>query len=1077
MKRFFLSTGVALIASLPISSTNPPLWLRYPRISPDGRNIAFSYQGDLYSVPSSGGPALRLTTNVAYDFSPIWSPNGKHIVFASNREGSDDLYIMPAEGGQAKRLTFSSGKELPLGFNHEGRILFSAYAMPARSFDQHPISSMTQVYSIAAQGGRPRLESSLTMQEVDVSTSGDFLYTDYKGYEDPWRKHHISSITRDIWKRSKTGDFTRLTSFRGEDRNAVWDNQGGFYYLSEQDGTFNIYHRNSSEASAKDTQLTYFKGNPVRFLSHSLNGILCFSYDGEIYTMKVGENSPQKVQINIAADDNEQEKIVRPLRDDASDYAISPSGDEYAVIVHGDVFVVNMEYGTARRITNTPGEECNVSYSPKGRKLVYDSNRSGQWQLYCSELVRKTDKTFAYAKEIKETQLTDEDQACFQPLFSPDGAEVAYLRGRDEVAVLNIKTGISRTVVPRGITFSYSDGDNYFQWSRNGKYLLTKYQGNGGWAHTDCALYRADGSGLEVNLTESGYKDINGRFALQDQALLFISDRQGYRSHGSWGASGDVYLMFLNDKAYQKFRMSKEDKALAKAEQEDHKKEQEKKKPRKGDKRNEKDSTQVDQAGPLVFDLEHRDKRTVRISRNSGDISDAIINPEGTKLYFVARYEQNRDLWEYDLETHASKILSPNVNGRFITSGDGKKIYLMRNDQLYEVATGKSHRFSVEHELKPKEERLGLFTHVWTTIRDKFYDTNLHGVDWNQYRKIYAKFLPHINNDRDFAELLSEMLGELNASHTGAFFAGTRSAILQHTAALGAFYDEKHLGDGLLITEILSGSPLQLSEKKIEAGMIIEAIDGEVVKADTPLEQYLNGKVGKRSVLRIKPKNGPSFETNVKPISLSAQTELLYGRWVKHREELVKAWSGGKVAYVHIRRMDSQSFRDVFRVLLGKYRNCESVVVDTRFNGGGWLHEDLAILLSGKLFSRLTPRGEYAGDDPFMQWTKPSCVLMNEGNYSNGHGFPYTYKQLGLGKLIGAPVAGTMTAVWWKRLFTGTIVFGIPQVTVSDLQGKPLENAELFPDIEVYNSPEDYLNGYDRQLKRSVDEMLNTTKK
>lgn len=1070
-------------------SNESPMWMRYQRISPDGKTIAFSYQGDIYTVPTSGGRATRITSNPDYDYAPFWSPDGKSLVFASDREGSDDVYVVAREGGIARRLTFSSASEVPVGFDAEGRVLFNAYWMPSRQFDQLPSSAMKQLYSLALTGGRPRLESSLTMLQPDVAPNGDILYTDYKGYEDEQRKHHTSSIARDIWKRSRDGVYTQLTSFKGEDRNAVWDGKGGFYYLSEQDGTFNVYHRSSASAEGKDKQLTHFKGNPVRFLSRSVDGTLCFGYDGATYTLRDG-GKPQKVQISVVTDNVEPDEITMKLNSGAKSYAVSPDGKEFAVVVRGDVFVVNTAYGTSRRITNTPEEERNVTFSPDGRMLVYDSQRRGQWQLFKAEIVRPSDKSFAYAKEIKETQLTFDDKPCFQPIFSPKGGEVAFLRDRNEVAVLKVKDGARRTVVPHGVNFSYVDGDVNFQWSQNGRYILSQYQGEGGWAHTDCVLYRADGSGMERNLTQSGYSDQGGRFALGDQAITFISDRAGYRSHGSWGATGDVYLMFLTDKAYHNFLLSKEDKALQK-EEEEAKKSEEKKtedakkkdKPSKGkskkpagDKTASKDKpSKEEKAKEEPFNFEELDRRTIRISRTSGSIHDAIMNAEGTKLYFIARYESSTDLWEYNLEDKSSKILAHGVSGSFLPSADGKKIYLERSQGLYEVGSGKTYGFHVEFELKPQAERKHLFDHVKTTVRDKFYDVNLHGVDWEAYAKSYAKFLPNINNDRDFAELLSEMLGELNASHTGARYYGDNT-VDKPTAALGAFFDMKRKGEGLLIEEILVGSPLLRAEKAIQAGMIIEAIDGEIIKEDMPLEHYLNGKVGKRTLLRVKPQQGKSFEVTVRPISLSAQVELLYERWLKKREALVREWSGGKIGYVYVRAMNSPSFRSVFKDLLGKYRNCEAVVVDTRYNGGGWLHEDLAILLGGKLFARLTPRGQYAGDDPFMQWTKPSCVLMNEGNYSNGHGFPYTYKQLGLGKLIGTPVAGTMTAVWWETLFPGTLVYGIPEVTVSDMEGKPLENNQLYPDVEVYNSPEDYLKGYDRQLKRSVDEMLQTVK-
>lgn len=1083
-----LVLGASAVAS---AQADSPLWLRHQRISPDGKSIAFAYQGDIYTVPTEGGRATRITTVAAYDHNPVWSPDGRHIVFASDREGSDDVFVVSREGGVARRLTFSSTPEVPMGFDAKGQILYKAVGMPTQSFGQQPNPLMKQVYSLGISGGRPRLVSPLTMLEVDCNPSGDILYTDYKGYEDEYRKHHTSSIARDIWKRTASGSFTRLTSFKGEDRNAVWDGRGGFYYLSEQDGTFNIYHRPKASDKGKDRQLTHFKGNPVRFLSRSQDGVLCFGYDGEIYTLKEGQK-PQRVKVNIISDIDPPTEVLRLLSSGAKAYAVSPSGDEFAVVVEGDVYVVHNEYKTYKQITSTPEEERGVSFSPDGKTLVYASLRGGQWQLYKSEMTRAEDKKFAYARELKETQLTHEKEACFEPLFSPKGDEVAFLRGRSEVAVLNLKSRAIRSIVPRAINYSYSDGDQHFEWSRSGKYILSHYQGDGGYFHTDCALYRADGSGMEVNLTESGYNDTNGRFALADKAVLFISDRSGYRSHGSWGATGDVYLMFLEDKAYQDFRLSKEDKALDKAEAEARasiKKEQEakqkakdkdkapdeskgkkgkedKKKPSE-DKSKDKTETKTEE---INFNFEDRERRLVRITLTSGSISDAVMSPDGTKLYYIARYEQSEDLWEYNMETRTSRILRPHTSGSFLLSADGKAIYLQTGSSLRRV-DGKDFNFRVEQMHKPLAEREHLFDHVQITIRDKFYDKNLHGVDWAGYGKIYRKFLPHITHNRDFADLLSEMLGELNASHTGAR-ASTHMPLRQPTATLAAFYDSDYTGDGLKITEILRGSPLLYSDRKIEEGMTIERVDGELIKAGTPIEPYFNGKVGKRILLGVRTATGEYFETRIHPITLSAEQELLYQRWLAKREELVRSWSNGRVGYVYIRNMNSPSFRSAFKDLLGKYRNCEAVVVDTRYNGGGWLHEDLATLLSGKKFSTMEPRGQYISDDPFMQWTKPSCVLMNEGNYSNGHGFPYTYKQLGIGKLIGTPVPGTMTAVWWEQLFTGSIVYGIPQMTIKDNGGKPLENQELYPDIEVYNTPEDYLSGNDRQLKRAVSEML-----
>jgi len=210
----------------------------------------------------------------------------------------------------------------------------------------------------------------------------------------------------------------------------------------------------------------------------------------------------------------------------------------------------------------------------------------------------------------------------------------------------------------------------------------------------------------------------------------------------------------------------------------------------------------------------------------------------------------------------------------------------------------------------------------------------------------------------------------------------------------------------------------------------------------------------------------------VKPIQTSQLTALLYKRWVKRCQKFTEEYTKGKIGYVHIEDMDSKSFRTVYSEVLGKFRNCDALVVDERHNGGGWLHGDLAVLFSGQKFQTFTSRGQYIGDDPHNRWNKPTCVMVCEDCYSNAHGFPYMYKHLGLGKLVGTAMAGTMTAVWWERMAGGELILGIPEVNCLDINGKPLENQQLDPDIAVDNSPADLLKGNDVQLRRAIDLLM-----
>ncbi len=379
--------------------------------------------------------------------------------------------------------------------------------------------------------------------------------------------------------------------------------------------------------------------------------------------------------------------------------------------------------------------------------------------------------------------------------------------------------------------------------------------------------------------------------------------------------------------------------------------------------------------------------------------------------------------------------------------------------------------FEARQEYRPFAEREYMFNHVWQQVKDKFYDADLHGVDWSMYGEAYRRFLPHITNNYDFSELLSEILGELNASHTGSSYYGPGAS--QQVAVLGAFYDEDYAGDGLKVAEVIKRGPLDTKKASVKPGDVILAVDGKTIAAGQDYFPLMEGLAGRRVRLTVRrADSGKTESVEVKPISNGAQSDLLYQRWVERNQAVVDSVSGGRVAYVHVEGMDSPSYRRVFSELLGKYRNREAVVVDTRYNGGGWLHNDIALLLGGREYVRFSPRGQYIGSEPFTQWTKPSVMLVNESNYSDAHGTPYTYQTLGLGNVVGAPVPGTMTAVWWESQIDPSIIFGIPQVTSLDVNGNVLENQQLNPDVVIYNKPEEVLRGEDAQLIGATRHLL-----
>lgn len=1066
MKKILLAL-IAPLATASAMAQSDPLWMRFPAISPDGKTVAFSYKGDIWTVPANGGQARQITTNPAYDAYPVWSPDSRQIAFASSREGSLDVYVVGKDGGTPRRVTTDSGDEYPMAWRNDSTIMLKASIMPKATSIM--FADFSQVYEVSANGGRMRLFSDIPMEDISVGNDGAMLYHDNKGYEDPFRKHHQSPICRDIWL-YKGGNYTKLTNFAGEDRTPVWGGDNNtYYYLSEEDGTFNVYKRRIGETAK--TQLTHYKGNPVRFLTRSTDGTLCYAYDGAIYTLKEG-SQPVRLNLSMVADDGTDKLQRQVLRSGATEFAVSPSGKEIAFVVHGDVYVTSTDYTTTKRITDTPEQERNVNFSPDGRSLVYASERGGLWQIYQTSIVNKDEKQFTYATQLKEEQLVKSSLVDMQPAYSPDGKSVAYIEDRGALKAVDVKTKAVRQLMDGKFQYSYSDGDLWFQWSPDSKWLLSNYIGHGGWNNSDIALVPADGSQKITNLTNSGYNDNNGRWVLGGKAMLFMSDRAGYRSHGSWGAEDDAYIMFFDLDAYERFRMGKEERALY---DEAHKKEKadttKKKKPLIKLGKKAKDDKKKDEAKTLKFDLANCRDRVIRLTVNSSHMADAILSPGGDTLYYQAKFEGGYDLWKHDLVENKTEIVMKNVGYGLEADKDFKNLYVYNNG-IRQIDLAKNSQKGIDFEAnfnyRPYEERAYIFNHVWQQVKDKFYDPKLHGVDWEGYKKTYAKFLPYINNNYDFRDMLSEMLGELNGSHTGARYYPEGATL--KTAALGLFFDNDYEGDGLKVEEVINRGPFAVRNTGVKKGCIIEAIDGQKIAKGSDYTSLLDGKAGKMTRVSVfDPSRKKRFDVVVRAISRSAQADLLYRRWVDRNREMVDSLSNGTIGYVHVKAMDSESFRTVFSQLLSdSMRQKKAVIVDERHNGGGWLHDDLCTLLSGKQYAKFIAHGKYIGYDPWNKWVKPSCVMICEDDYSNGHGFPAVYKTLGIGKLVGAPVAGTMTAVWWERMMNG-MIFGIPQVGNQAMDGTFFENKELKPDIEVYNTPADYETGNDEQLKAAVE--------
>ena len=1055
-----------------------PQWVRYPSISPDGKQIVFTYKGDLYRVAAEGGQAQQITFHEGHDHKAIWSNDGKTIAFASDRFGNFDVFLMDPMGGPAKRLSFHSADEMPYSFSADDEsVIFGGVRQDKVSHRQYPTSAQPELYSVPTAGGRVAQVFTVPAEYVQTNKKGtQVLYHDKKGYENEWRKHHVSSITRDIWTYDMaSGKHTMITNFAGEDRNPVYTkDEKGIYYLSESSGNFNVYKKGLT-STAQPQQLTNFETHPVRFLSFG-GEKLCFSQDGLLYTMEEGKK-PKQVKISLRTQEISNNNKYISINGGVREMDISPDGKEIAFIARGEVFVTSVDGSLTKRITNTPEQERFVKFGPEGKSVVYASERNGKWSIYETKKVRAEEEPFFFASTLlDEKALVESNLDNYLPNFSPDGKKLAYVEGRRTLKIRNLdSTGTVTTLLTPEDLYHMRDGDKYFTWSPDSKWLLFAWNPN--LQNGEILLLAADGSRRE-NLTQSGYYDYFPKFVNGGKQMLWFSNKLGLKSYATSGRSqGDVFSMFFTKDAWDKYRLSKEDYDLMKEMEKAKKSKKDKEK-----KEEKKDSTaKKKESKDLAVDWDGLRDRSARFTIHSSSIDDAVLSKDGEKLYYLARFEKGMNLWTTNLRTKATKqaIKLDANSGRLMWDKDMKNLYLLSSGRIAKINPESGKRTSVsirgEMEYDAAAERQYMFDHVWIRTKNIFYTPDMHGIDWEMMRGEYQKYVPHIGNSYEFSEMISEMLGELNVSHAGGRY-GRSIPNADATASLGIFMNYDHEGNGILIDEVIKGGPLDKADLSVKAGMIIEKIDGETISPNRDVASYLNRKAGKITLLEIlDPQSKEREQLTIKPISLGQERRLLYNRWVKINEKEVEEKSNGQLGYVHIPGMSDGPYRTIYENMLGKYFDKKGMVVDTRFNGGGDLVADLAMFFTGIPFITYATEAKVVGGEPTSRWTKPTLAIFNESMYSDGHCFAQGYTDLGIGKTVGMPVPGTCSFAGWEGLPDGSR-WGVVPVSAKNKSGEWMENNQTEPTYTVKNMPDVIVKGIDQQLERAIQELLKDVK-
>ncbi len=1051
-------------SSSPAAEGESARWLRDVALSPDGTRIACRWRGEICLADVEDGILQPLTRDKAFDGDPCWTPDGKGLVFASDRCGNLDLYTLDLQSGTTRRLTWHEADDRPWQVTHDGEVLFSSRRGTGSACALAPLGTSGELYGLRLADGRLRRLLDTPARRASRLADGSLLYEDLKGIEDPWRKHHRSAVTRDIWLApADGGEHRRLTPDAGEDLAPLPDGAGGWYCLSEASGTLNLWHHTAEGAR----QVTHHEDSPVRFPSRAEDGTLCYVYDGEIRLLSPsGEGRRLPLQGWLPA----RGERLELLEADGSDAALCPTGEDLAVCRRGEIFLVSAESGEARRLTDTPWEERDPAFSPGGDSLVFVSREPGNWRL---KLARydASEGGWLLAASIRIEDLGPAGEQPLGPRWSPDGKALAYGARRSGVHLLDLqKPEAPRVLLPAESNYRYTDAAPELDWSPDGRWLLCVAIAPDRWSDEVWLLDSQTGD--RRNLSQSGYEDLHPRFDADGEALYWLSDRLGLRTHGGAGGVYDLFRASLTAEDWERSRMDAEShRRLLQLEQADSLARPKKKRglfsPR---------PAPADTPG-LEPDLA-RD-RLRRMTPVSGGIYDYLVVDEGETILALARFGESINLWKIEPREDRFEMLLPldlERGGRLALDAGQEHVYILTGEGFHRAGLdGEEEDFQAWPaglRLAEAREREALWEHVRLQVRDRFYDQDLHGRDWEGLAARYKAFLPHVDTARGLAELLSEVLGELDASHTGAYALGGSGADTE-TGLLGVLLAAEE--DGMLrITEVLPDGPAARPGQALPPGARLLSADGQPLRQAGDLWRALQGSAGRLVEVGWRSREGHEGRSTLRPWTVRKERQALYHRWVRGNTARVDSLSGGRLGYVHIPAMEDPGFRELFSRALGEHAGREGLVVDVRGNGGGFLTDDLVEFFSGRrLYRNVVPPGERViGEEPWARWNRPVVVLVDESCYSDSHIFPHAMREMGLARLVGMPMAGTGTAVWWEHAWSGTLGFGIPQVGQRDNRGQYLENQPLHPDLQVDNLPGELARGIDRQLEAATADLL-----
>lgn len=1037
--------------------------LRFP--ATNGNDIVFSYAGDLYKVSARGGEAKRLTSHVGYEMFPRFSPDGKTIAFTGQYDGNTEVYTIPADGGEPLRVTYTATNQRDDVGDRMGpnNIVTAWTADGEKIVYRNRISSgfNGKLYTVAKEGG---LSEVIPLPEggfCSFSPDGKRLAYNRVMREFRTWKYYQGGMADDVWiydAGKKTVE--NITNNRAQDIFPMWVGNE-IYFISDRDRTMNLFvYDTKTKTTSKVTDFTEYD---IKF--PSTNGkLIVFENAGYIYRFDPATKKAEKVSVTLSSDHvyarNEIKDGGRYMRS----ASLSPDGKRVVVTARGEVFNLPVEKGVTKNIVRTPGaHERSATWSPDGKHIAYISDATGETELYMQP-----------AEGGQAVQLTKNNDTYIRDFeWSPDSKSIVYTDRKNRINLLNVETKQVTEVLrdpkkePYDVTFSPDS-----KWLAYTRMADNEYD--------IIYLYRiADKK--EIQVTDRWYDSGSPTFSTDGKYLVFSSMRDFNPTYGSkewnhvYGYSNGVYLALLTQDTPSPF-LTKDDGSKAEPKKVEIKVEEGKKKETDEKKKPEGVTVKVDEDG--------LSERIVKLPLPQG--YHGSFYSDGQKVY----YSRNNSTYVYDLNKQKEETVAEGA--RMWVEPGGKKAGFFKNRQVFvkDIPSGRIDlkdpvNFSdMKITIDYAKEWAQIYDEAWRAFRDGFYLENMHGVDWKAMKQKYAVLLPYVKNRQDLTYLIGEMIGELNCGHAYVNTGEMDRPKRIKTGLLGAEISRDKSGF-FRLEKILPGeswspslrSPLTEPGIKAQVGDFIVAIDGVptntvndlfallVGKADVPTELSLNSKAqlnGARKVV-IRP--------------LEEEHSLYHYQWVKNNIAKVDKASGGKIGYIYIPDMGVEGLNEFAKYFYPQLDK-EGLIIDDRANGGGNVSPMILERLAREPYRMTMRRGStHNGTVPNAVQVGPKVCLINKYSASDGDLFPWGFRALKLGKLIGTRTWGGIVGITASLPFIDGTDVRVPFFTSYDMNGNwMVENEGVEPDILIDNDPVKEWNGEDEQLNRAIEEVMKELK-